>query len=399
MLSKFTDIINENLNNKKHVLIVFVDYSKAFETLRHDRLLESLDDSGIRGSLLDWCKNYLENRKYHVRVGDVFSDEQKVSQGTAQGSVLGPLHYITYVNSVCNVIQHCEILQYADDTCLIAAHSDVNNALQHLQRDFTSLMKWSHDAGLVLNANKTKLMYISSSQNRNVQPINLIAHEHVCLHSANDQITCLCPAIQNVEQQTYLGLIIDSRLKWTAHINAVCDKLRALLAKFTLIKDRIPYPILLNLYKALGESIISYGVTSYGLTCKTHLNMIYELQLRILKIIAPRKLKSSFENDYSGLFYHCRVLPIHDRIKYALLLDNYFNENIAKIHNNDTRTRKAKNKLLNLPNYKNLYGKYLLNYKIPSLLNELPITLKDNLSQDNLKRKLWDHFIDNLKPK
>ncbi|RVE40390.1 hypothetical protein evm_014960 [Chilo suppressalis] len=181
-------------------------------------LADSLEESGIRGSLLEWCKNYLQNRTYSVKVDDAISNKVHLAEGTAQGSVLGPLHYITYVNNRTNVIKTCEMYQFADDTCLLAADPDVNTALKKLQTDFTLLCKWSHDNGLVLNDSKTKVMYISTSQNRKETPIVLVSHNHNCLHTNNFNTNCCCDALKVVKNQTYLGLIIDDRLTWADHI-------------------------------------------------------------------------------------------------------------------------------------------------------------------------------------
>lgn len=154
----FTDYIYGNLDNTKHVLVVFIDYSKAFDTLNHDVLIDKLDDCGIRGPLLDWCIDYLKRRSYHVKINDNLGEKMEVTEGTAQGSVLGPLHYLTYVNDLPNLIKQCELFQFADDTCLVAADSNIQKAFQLLQSEFTTLIKWSHDLGLVLNADKTKMM-------------------------------------------------------------------------------------------------------------------------------------------------------------------------------------------------------------------------------------------------
>lgn len=391
LLSQFTDSIYKHLNDKKHILIVFIDYSKAFDTLKHDTLLAKLNDCGIQGPLNKWCKNYLEERSYVVKIRDTLSTKTKTSEGTAQGSVLGPLHYITYVNDVVNTVKNCEVYQFADDTCLIAADGNIDLAVKKLQIDFTQLTKWSHDAGLVLNADKTKLMYVSSSQNRKPHSLKLIAHNHNCLHS--DLTNCSCAPVEVVSQQKYLGLVIDSRLKWTEHINHVCDKLRAMLAKFRLVKNKIPFPILLLLYKALVETTIHYGLSSYGRTSKSHLDQIYNLQVRFLKTIVPDKIKNKYKNNYHQLFYHCNTIPIYDKVKYILLCDHFFNDSFKTFVYRSNKTRSASNTILNLPSYNNLYGKAMLQYQIPKLINELPATVKSQISNQNIKNKLKQHYL------
>lgn len=396
LLTAFTDLLNSYLNDRMHVLVVFIDYSKAFDTLRHEVLLERLDDCGVRGPVLGWCKDYLNDRAFYVKVAEMLSDKKMVDEGTAQGSVLGPLHYLSYVNNLPNVIQRSKIFQFADDTCLVAAHHDINVALNELQVDFDNLIKWSHDAGLVLNVSKTKLMYISSSQNRKTQEIKLIAHKHDCLHNRYRVHRCDCVNIDVVSKHIYLGLIIDDRLKWTEHINMVCDKLKAILSKFAIIKYKIPYTILLNLYKALGESIIGYGLSSYGLTSKSHLDRIYELQLRLLKTIVPTKVKDRFVNNYYGLFFFCKVLPVHQKVKYCLLTEQYFNKDLQVTFSGELKTRQQHEGRLIIPSYTNLYGKNKLNITVPILINNLPMQLKQEINNKNIKYKIKEHLLKTL---
>lgn len=394
LLSSFTDSIYKHLDNKEHVLVVFIDYTKAFDTLRHDRLLQSLCDSGIRGKLLAWCENYLCNRNHTVRVGNGDSCMIKSTVGTAQGSVLGPLHYITYVNSLANAIKRSEMYQFADDTCLIAAGRNITNALRQLQEDFDILTKWSHDAGLLLNADKTKLMYICSSQNRSLFKPVLILHNHKCLHRNTKAVTCDCTEIELVGNHTYLGMVIDSNLNWKMHINHVCDKLRGILAKFHLVKHKVPYKTLLLLYMALAESIISYGLSSYGRTYKTHLDQIYYLQLRILKEVIPYNIKKSFSNN-EKFFEFCKILPIHEKTELTLLSEHFFNENLKHYKNmNSTKitTRSMVNLKLILPNYCNMYGKRSLQYIIPKLINQLPLSVRNTITHKNIKHILKRHY-------
>lgn len=157
LLLKFTDEINGHLNDRKSVLVLFIGLSRAFDTLNHNKLIEKLDDCCIRGPLLSWCKDYLRNRSFSVRIDNAFSDTKTVLHGTAQGSVLGPLYFLAYVNDMNSCITYSTCYQFADDTCLVIAENDLLVAYKRLQSDFDNLAKWCHDAGLVLNRDKTKL--------------------------------------------------------------------------------------------------------------------------------------------------------------------------------------------------------------------------------------------------
>lgn len=400
LLSRFTDDINTCLNDKKHVLLVFIDYSKAFDTLRHDLLIKKLENSGVRGALLNWCKDYLVGRSYLVRVGADLSDPVSVTEGTAQGSVLGPLHYLAYVNDMNNIIKHCTMYQFADDTCLIAADRDISKAQHQLQADFTAICKWSHDSGLVLNADKTKMLHIRSSHNYCSKDVEILAHSHDCLHMPTDNDIKMCTAdclkLQRVHEQTYLGLVIDDRFNWAKHVNKVCDKLRAILANFYIIKNRVTFPVLLTMYKALVESIVSYGLSSYGRTFKTYVEQIYNLQYRLLKLIVPRKIKQKYKNNPMGLFKYCEVLPIQDKIDFCLLNEQFFRTEIQNDIKYTIITKSMTKKKLVIPTFRNFYGKRTSQYLIPYLINNLPSEIRTKITPVNIKRVLQNYYLNKL---
>lgn len=392
LLSKFTDEVNMYLNNQLHVILVQVDYSKAFDTLQHDILLHNLENTGIRGPLLEWSKDYLSDRSYRVKVGSEYSNAETVKQGTAQGSVIGPIHYLAHVNDLNNLIKRCSIYQFADDTCLMAAHRDVKTAEQTLQEEFTLLCKWSHDVGLTLNAEKTKMMHIHSSQNTSSYDPKIIAHSHDCLHR-NDVTKCQCDPLETVNKHKYLGLVIDDRFKWKSHIEYICNKLRAILAKFQILRYKIPYHILRSMYLALPESIVSYGLTSYGRTYKTYIDQIYDLQIRLLKTIVPHKIKKEYSDNYHGLFKYCKIMPIQEKIQYLLLVEQAEKLNTYPAIQHNITTRQISDKKLALPKCRNDYGKRNNKYLIPYFLNNLPTEIRVKINDKNMKRVLKRHYV------
>lgn len=395
LLSRFTDEVNQHLNNKCHVMIIFIDYSKAFDTLRHDTLIHRLADTGVRGRLLDWCADYLRNRSYYVKVGNTLSEKVSVTEGTAQGSVLGPLHYLAYVNDM-NCVLKCSVYQFADDTCLVAADKDLRLAERMLQNDFDRVCKWSHDAGLVLNAGKTKLLHVHSSQSRSVGSIRIVGHDHQCLHSRQtDAVHCGCAPLEQVSKQKYLGLIIDNRFNWGDHIDSVCIKLRAIMAKIYILRNRIPYTVRLNIYNALVESIISYGLSSYGRTFSSYLDKIYRLQVRLLKLIVPNSIKKEFKCD-AELFTVCKVLPVHAKFKYHMLKEQYFRTEIQHVISHPKITRQITNRMLKKPLFNNFYGRRTSEYIIPDLINNLPQEWKDSLTPANIANILKKGMLEKL---
>ncbi|KAG7312056.1 hypothetical protein JYU34_001502 [Plutella xylostella] len=166
------------------------------------------------------------------------------------------------------------------------------------------------------------------------------------------------------------------------------------MGRLGVIKSKIPYTIRLNIYKSLAESLIFYGLTSYGRTFNTYLDRIYALQLRILKMLVPPKIKEQFKDDTEGLFQHCKVLPVHSNVHYALLKENFFNLDLQQTVSHPISTRKITNKKLILPPITNFYGKRTTKYLIPKLINQIPTDIRNGINNMNLKetlKKLFSH--------
>ncbi|CAG9109868.1 unnamed protein product [Plutella xylostella] len=197
LLCQFTNEVNDHLHNRQHVLAVFIDFSKAFDTLQYNTLYKKLSQNGVQGPLLDWFKDYHKNRKTTVKISDTYSNHILTHQGTAQGSILGPTEYLLYVNDMSNVLEEGSVYQFADDTCLLVSNTCLRKAECALQRSFDQLCRWAHDVGLTINAQKTKAMHIHSAHLRtgsDYEP-TITAHLHDCLHSNNNPV-CNCPKLE-----------------------------------------------------------------------------------------------------------------------------------------------------------------------------------------------------------
>lgn len=393
LLCQFTNEINMHLNKKNHTIVIFIDFSKAFDTLRYKMLFTKLQQNGIQGPLLQWFMDYHMNRNTMVKIADSYSNKIPTDMGTAQGSILGPTEYLLYVNDMTNVIKEGSIYQFADDTCIVVSHKNLSTAEYIMQNNFNLLCKWAHDVGLIINADKTKVMHIHSSHNKTPYVPTIVAHEHSCLHLNN--IRCQCKNIDFVHQHMYIGLIIDHRLNWGPHINYICDKLRSIASRLAILKYKLPYRLLRTLYLALADSIISYGLSSYGRTYKTYLINIYKLQLKLLKTIVNKRTKMLYENNEIGLFQHCNILPINQKIKIAILKEEY--NNCISILKPKTRYKSLRTlsytKKYNLPKFNNVYGRRTCEYLLPYLLNDLnDDTTQSYLNDKNFILSIKKHF-------
>ena len=298
---------------------LFIDFSKAFDMLQYNKLYDKLSRNGIQGPILELLKNYHTNRLTTVKIQNQFSVQKSTLKGTAQRSIIGPLEYLIYVNDMCNLIKEGSVYQFADDTCLVVANKKFISAQKLLQHNFDQLCKWAHDVGLAINAQKTKIVYIHSSHNKNLSNPCIMAHNHACFHK---KINCNCPTLDVVTEHTYIGLVIHSRFGWSAHVNHVCNKLRSVLGRMSILKYKLPYKTLRLLYLALADSVVNYGLSSYGRTYKTYLMDIHKLQLRLLKTIVPKNIKTKYKDNYEKLFKYCNVMSILEKVKFLMLTES-----------------------------------------------------------------------------
>ena len=121
---------------------VFVDFQKAFDTVNHEILIKKLDHYGIRGTLNKWFESYLKNRKQHVSVLGFDSDNQAINHGVPQGSVLGPLLFLIYINDLHRSVKHSSMYHFADDTNLLSIGNNFNSLQSKLNKDLKCLYKW-----------------------------------------------------------------------------------------------------------------------------------------------------------------------------------------------------------------------------------------------------------------
>ena len=121
------DKISEKIDNKEYSMGIFIDLSKAFDTINHKIMLNKLEQYGVRGITLNWFHSYLNNRYQFVRIGDTDSDQSLIKCGVPQGSILGPLLFILYINDIVNVTELAELILFADDTNLFLSNQNLDN--------------------------------------------------------------------------------------------------------------------------------------------------------------------------------------------------------------------------------------------------------------------------------
>ena len=155
---KLVDKIVQATNNDEITAGLFLDLSKAFDTIKHDILLDKMAHYGIRGLVLEWFKNYLSNRKQFVDYNSHTSELKSISSGMPQGSILGPLGFIIYVNDIPNSVPELSLILYADDTSAFTSHKDISELNNIMNDGLKKLNGWFQSNKLSLNTKKSNVM-------------------------------------------------------------------------------------------------------------------------------------------------------------------------------------------------------------------------------------------------
>ena len=271
-----SDFILKNMDKGLLTGGIFLDLSKAFDLIDHSILKTKLKSIGIRGCAYSWFEDYLSGRTQTVCLNGSYSEEMSMRTGVQQGSVLGPLLFMIFINDLPNSIKHCKIVLYADDTAIFFAHKELPMIQSTLQQDLNALNNWFYENGLVVNCSKTNiLLYGSNKRLANVNNLTLKLDETSASH--------------NIASTKYLGLIMDSNLNWHDHIDYIASKVSSRLGLLGRIRKYITVDTCKQLHCSLIQPLYEYCDVVWSNADKTHLQRLLRLQKRGARLILKRK--------------------------------------------------------------------------------------------------------------
>lgn len=293
-VTKLLTDINSSLNNNNMSLSVFLDLSKAFDTIDHNILLNKLNFYGIRGIAYDWFRDYLTNRRQYVEYRGARSTTQNITCGVPQGSVLGPLLFIIYTNDLPDALTHAKSILFADDTTLYISDNNLNRLYTEMNEELDVLTDWFKANKLSLNISKTKYMLFSNI-------LNLKEPTTLCLSGVT---------IESCHSMKFLGIFIDDKLKWDSHINYVSKKVSNGLFAINKAKQFLPEQSLVSIYYTLIYPHLSYGITMWGGAHSIYTNKL---------IIQQKKLIRSI----SGAPFNAHTEPLFKKLRLYKFIDIY----------------------------------------------------------------------------
>jgi len=306
-LIKIKENILRSFAEGNYVTGLFFDIRKAFDSLDHELLLVKLEHYGIRNGALKLIGNYLSHRKQYVVVNNFASAMTQIKQGVPQGSNLGPLLFLLFINDFVNIYSGAQYLMFADDSNVFIKGSLLSDLEMHCNEVCRMALLWSKLNKLSLNETKTKLM-VFRPKNKPMCPLEISLGAHKATI---------------VDQIKFLGVIFDTQLRWDVHITEMCSQLRKVCGIIGTTRSLLPTRIKRQLYYALFYPRLYYNLLIYGTACSTHLQQIHLLQNRTIRHID----NASLDSHHTDLYKKYNILSIHALYAYKLLrLTHHSNE-------------------------------------------------------------------------
>ena len=369
-IAELTDSILCNINKGLTSLAAFIDLRKAFDTVDHNILLRKLRCYGIEGTNLRWCTNYLSGRTQRTLANAVLSINEVITCGVPQGSVLGPLFFILYVNDVQKAVTGVNLQLYADDTVIYVAGEDSHSAAAKLQPALNKFSKWCAANKLTLNVSKTKLMTFGT---RNM------------VKKAKDTVVKIGGTpLQIVPTYKYLGVTLDATLTFDKQVKSTISMVAFKTNLLARIRKYVKESVAIKIYKSMILPYFDYGDVIYNSACKDGLDKLQRLQNRCLKICKHVHVR------YSTKELHAETkMPMLD-VRRTAHINNFMFKRLEKldlVDDRNIRTRAHDAPLFKVKVPKCEAYKRSVEYAGSLQWNNLPSRMRNIDSYDSFKAK------------
>ena len=389
-LTDMTESIRGSIDKNKFVAGIFIDLQKAFDTVDHSILLSKLDHYGIRGVANNWFRSYLSNRKQFVSINDEKSDMAPMNYGVPQGSVLGPLLFLIYINDLHNAIIYSKTCHFADDTAILYANHSLKQLQKHVNIDLKHLCHWLKANKISLNAGKTELMIFRNTHKLIDYDLKIKINGKIIIPSSKIK---------------YLGVILDPHLNGSAHVNYIAPKLNRAVGMLSKLRHFVSNQTATSVYHAIFGSIMNYGCLTWAQNLNSHVFRIGKIQNKAIKTINF----AQHDDDVDLLYPKNRIIKFTDQVKMENFLYTHAsikgkipgplrNQFLIRGEHCDPSTRGSTLTMLILPKVRTQgYGINSIKYKATAywnlIMNNIPDNNFINLTKNTVKEKLLTYFF------
>jgi len=411
---KLVNHITETWEKREHVIAIFCDLKKAFDTVDHQILLNKLDKLGIKGNSLEWFCSYLLNRQQVVCIGDVLSNLELILTGVPQGSILGPLLFLIYINGLPLTSNFLTLL-FADDTTLLYSHENPVELVNAVNREFWKVNNYFRHHKMALHSDKTKyILFTQSNLVKNMDFDIYINNSNSQEAYHNDPNNILLSKIQQVRTDDkipairFLGVFFDPSLNFNYHIQLLCSKLAKSLYILRTSKNFITNRASKLIYYSLFHSHLVYCISIWSCTTVNNLNRIKVMQKSAIRILD----NVAYNSHTEPIFKKLEILPFEKLII-------FFNLQFAHLYLLKQLPFSLRETWSLYPNLNNGIpineiqlrprGTFRLNftrlatcerfpfYNLPRLWNNFPdLDIKNSTTKTEFSRKLKKYFLSEL---
>jgi len=377
-LTHLVNKIASSIDRSEITIGIFLDLSKAFDTLNHNILFYKLEHYGIRGTALQWIKSYFFERKQFVQYQSTLSSYQTIKCGVPQGSILGPLLFLLYINDLPNASHIAETLLFADDTSIFLSHSNAEHLSHVMNHELVKIDTWMKSNKLSVNLKKSNFVIFKSKQKMVKTDISISLDGN---------------PLQQVQAVKFLGILLDENLSWKPHIDHVCKKISKSAGIIFRARLYLSTKTKLLLYYSLIYPYLTYCNLTWSSTYVTNLNRIFTIQKRIVRAItnAPYRAHST------PLFAQLNVLDIYKLNSFCIakfmfsythgLLPSPFLHLFVRssdLHEYHTRTSSNYRPHTCRTNIK----QFTILFQGPQVWNSLPLEISNSESSMSFRKKM-----------
>ena len=374
-LARLLDSLLEAVDKGNLTIAVFLDFKKAFDTINHKLLLNKLVRAGLGPKTKALISNYLTNRKQKTKIKNLESSYQTIKTGVPQGSTLGPLLFLIFINDLPSIALEAEFTLFADDAVLIVQSQDLTEVAKVVQKVLDKIYVWCKDNKLTLNTSKTEYVIYGSKLRKAKAP-------KISLQIGNVQLN-------EVDHYKYLGTIIDSMLNANRQLSKLNRTVAMKMTTFRRIRYFISEKTAIMLYKSLILPIIDYNDIIYSLLTKHQLEKLQRMQNRALRTVFRGKILT-----VDQMHWQANVSKLMDRrtehllnLMYDRAQEPYYLDHTAR------KTRQGGAVLLMVPRPKthklDVAPKYMGSVK----WNDLPVKLRSSSTKLHFKHAYTAHKL------
>ena len=382
--------LNDALKKKQIAVLLLLDFSKAFDMVDHDILLRKLEHYGIRGSYLDWFTSYLTNRQQFVFVNNHSSKKLSLKYSVPQGSILGPTLFLLYVNDLPEVSKLADFIFFADDANIIITADNYIDLSEKVNSVINLVQNWVKNNGLKLNITKTKYMIFTNKTNQEL------------IISLDGQ------RIIESDCERFLGVMVDSRLSWSHHINLLATKISRNAGILYKLKGIVSDSILKMLYNSFVQSHLNYCSSVWGLGSNNSISKLFIAQKKAIRAIENKcnvyfydKVTGSTPCHTKSIFNRNKILTVHNLIAKNCLVQlhkvclNVTPANLSALFKIINSNQPRRDPLVfEIPYSRLKSSDKLISHKGPKLYNEVANRFNKNISSGELplQRKFLNPF-------